>query len=491
MGRIQLTTVKLQMDGTLSSEEPEFQLYQRRWLFLVLIALLQIIPGTSNVSFGQISDVFVTFYGVTYAQVDWLTLAVNIGPIILTIPLSWCVVNGRLGFRALSIAQGVSTTLGFAIIACSAASSFLFSLMLLGQIINSLATTARLIIPPVFSALWFPERQVGTAIGFSVMSSYLGNVLGYTLLPNIFQVPLKVNDSDTRTTNELWMAQTQLKLAAVFSAFSFVALFCTIILFVCVSDHPPTPPSQSQMVKEAKTKPVGNSAKRLYLDLIKCLLRNKTYLLCCIVFGILSQINMMELTMLPQMLTKDFQKRKNISRINVLSGYVMTTFAVACLCGSLAGGELINRNKQYQLIALVSCLFSSASFIGLILAYVIESPALWFACFALYGFMRQVGVVALYEMLTQVTYPIDEAFSTVWMAGFQSLMGIAYAEAGREIFSGFGCLPVLVFQSVNLLITVLFCCFLKVDNNRLNAVDVHQSSLATHNELTALLNGSE
>jgi len=187
----------------------------------------------------------------------------------------------------------------------------------------------------------------------------------------------------------------------------------------------------------------------------------------CFVFGILFQVSIVEFTMLSQILREDFRKGIFYPNADVIGGYIMTTFSVAGAIGSVVGGKLIDCYKRYNIISIVSSLLTFVSTLGLVLGFVLKSLPLYMICSALYALVNQAGIVANFEMATQETYPIDETFSTIWLTGIQTTLSIIYGELGRILFNAYGGLSVLIFQSANLLLSVLLSCLMTSQNKRL------------------------
>jgi len=443
-------------------------------MFLLALAAIQMSSGFLVASFGQVSNTIAAFYQVSYAQVDWLTLTISIGSMVLCGPISWFSATGKLGFRFLILTAAFSSAVGFACLACAAASRLLFSLLVVGQVFNSIAAGVLMLSPSVFAVIWFPENQVGTAIGVNIMSLYVGNVFGFTAPAAVLVPPPSANSSaflsDSKTPK--WIDEDQTRLAGLFLPFFFVALLCTIFLWCYVTDHPPTPPTKAQELKQLRKKEGGVASLRSYLKLVKTLLKNRTYMFSCFVFGILFQVSIVEFTMLSQILREDFRKGEYYHDADVIGGYIMTTFSVAGAIGSVVGGKLIDCYKRYNIVSIVSSLLAFFSSVGLVFGFILKSLPLYVICSGLFGLVIQAGLVAIFEMATQETYPIDETFSTIWLTGIQTTLSIIYGELGRILFDACGGLSVLIFQSANLLVSVLLSCLMTSKNKRLKVEEV-------------------
>ena len=469
------------------SPSESYKIYKRRWALLAAVSALQILNGFSFACYGQVSNVFAPFYHVTYFEVDWLTLTMDVGPIILTIPFSWFMVTEKMGFKSLILTAAFASTIGYICVVASVAKRWLFPLMIVGQIFNSVSSTAMLVSPSVFAVLWFPEKEVGSAIGINVMSLYAGEILAYTVLTNILaQPPLNLSLNSSVTVNQSWLVEDRWKLYVIFAVSLSIATICAIFLSIYLTDRPPTPPTFAQSVKQNQQRQTQLLSLESYIKLVKALLKNKTFLLAAVVFAALFQVSTVLFTMLSQILRQMFQIKKMNYNADVMGGYIMTAFGVGSCIGSIAGGKLVDRYKRYGVISITSCLLTLLSSAGFIPAFAFGSLPAFFVCSALYGVVSQPGIVAIYEIATQETYPINETFSTVWLTGFQALMAIVYGEIGRLLFTASGGLSVLVFQSANFIVTIVLSCLFSTKNKRLsveNHENCNESNVSEHSML--------
>ena len=466
-----------------------YKIYKRRWAFLATVSALQILNGFSFACYGQLSNVFVAYYNVAYFEVDWLTLTMDVGPIILTIPFSWFMVTEKMGFKSLILTAAFASTIGYVCVVASVAKRWLFPLTIVGQIFNSVSSTAMLMSPSVFAVLWFPENEVGSAIGINVMSFYLGQTFAFTVLTNVLtQPPSNLSLDANVTINQSWLVQDRWNLYVIFSICLCIATICAIFLSIYVTDRPPTPPTFAQSVKQNQQRQTQQLLSlESYIKLVKALLKNKTFLLAAIVFATLFQVSTVLFTMLSEILRQMFHIEKLNYNADVMGGYIITAFGVGSCIGSIAGGKLVDRYKRYGVISITSCLLTLLSTAGFIPAFAFGSLSAFFVCSALYGVVSQPGIVAIYEIATQETYPINETFCTVWLTGFQALMAILYGEIGRLLFNASGGLSVLMFQCANFIAAIALSCLFSTKNKRLSVENHENCNEPNVSEHTMLL----
>lgn len=76
----------------------------------------------------------------------------------------------------------------------------------------------------------------------------------------------------------------------------------------------------------------------------------------------------------------------------------------------------------------------------------------------LLGIFTQTSAVALFDISTQQTYPVNETFVGIILTRIVTPIGLIFGAIGRVIFRYFCGLGVVIFQSANLLLGVALTC---------------------------------
>jgi len=242
--------------------------------FLLNLSTVAIIGGFIAVGYGQVSNIFVAFFRVNYLEVDWLTLGLNVGLFVLTVPPSWMMASKIFRFRILYI--GACFTVGYSFLAVSVVNRLLFPYMVSGQILNTFAGAFISAAPTICAALWFTENQVGTAIGVTVMATHFGYILGFTIPTNILAQPTRQeNKTFANETSRSWFAEDKVKIGAMFASVVLMLLICDVFLYIYFTDRPPTPPTKAQELKLESDQFSGFLSLKAYIDLVKHYLKTK------------------------------------------------------------------------------------------------------------------------------------------------------------------------------------------------------------------------
>lgn len=337
----------------LDEDTKNWKVSKRRWIILVLLTLLQVLSGISFSSFGQISNFYVTYFNVSYTQVEWMTLGFDTSPIFFTLPLVWLAYRRMVRFRILAIFCSLAMASAYACFAISMVFGGLFWLSVIGQTINGLAAQILMSTPALFAACWFGDDEVGTAISVNLMGLFAGYGIGAVVPTQLLSFTYTDGDAATLTNDKD-------TLLLLFSACFVTAILITLIMCLVVDDLPPHPPNLAQAQKRMSTVDVNTFWPNTFK-----LLRKKTFLLSCVVFGIIIQSQTVEFTLMAEII-KSIPAEANADT-DPIGGYVMFCYSVGSILGTLPAAMLVNRLKQYGKISIVGTwlVFCSSSCIAL------------------------------------------------------------------------------------------------------------------------------
>nr|CAB3246496.1 feline leukemia virus subgroup C receptor-related protein 2-like [Phallusia mammillata] len=466
--------------------QEQFKLYKRRWAFLLGLFLLQFCAGISFASYGQINWFYVEFFKSTPATVDWITNARNISAIVITFPLAFLIFKDKIGLKGLVLIIAGSSTIGLLFVTLSLIDRSLIALIVIGQIFCGLSETVAVGAPSTFAVLWFPENQVGTAIALNVVGLYVGNEVGYTL-PSYLVTPSNdtVEQEGMLSLEDLTEGQRQLRY--MYGAFLAISTIVTCLFVIFLTDKPPTPPTHAQDLKNKELKP-EKSAKEFF-NVTKQLFSMPSYALICIAIGFIFQLVLIENMMMSEIIS-DLHIAKNVEP-STLSGYIMCTFGVGAIVGLTSGGKVVDRFKRYKLMALCGGTADFFSVLGIAISAICKNTPGLYACNALFGFLTGFTIVVLFEMATQLTYPIDETLVNNWMTGIQTLIALLMGILARVMFQHWKSIGVLAFQCACVLMALLMLTLVSSRNRRLEVDDERVTDEKPQDAETPLLSSQQ
>lgn len=181
---------------TINDRPIEIKTYKLRWFILIVICLINISNAINWICFSPIADFIGKFYNVNYTQVNLLSLVY----LICTVPtgfVSFLIID-YFGIRSSITIAGWFNFVGSAIRVLSSIdegdgtplipSNYKYLVLMVGQVICSLAQPFILFVSTKFANTWFNENQRALANTVALSSNTFGILIG------AFASPLIVED---------------------------------------------------------------------------------------------------------------------------------------------------------------------------------------------------------------------------------------------------------------------------------------------------------
>ena len=405
---------------------------------------------------------YTEYFEVDPVKIDLLTVSIMFGVFIASPCLAFAVSAGKLGLRASVISACICLILAYATLVAASFDSNLFYLVMCGQIFNGISLPTLNSIPPTFAALWFADSQVGTAIALSMVGKQIGTILGY-IVPATVLIPPASNMSAVAKAD--WMAETSANLRLIYIPFVGVLSLVLLILIKYMRDIPPKPPTQAQAAKRLRTEQRASklsfkSLFRNYFFKTKELVTNKSFMLAGILFGFIYHSDAILVVMMGDIVRTLGESGQLAIKSNQLSGYMMATNSVGSIAGSFAAGRFMDRFKQYSSQASVGIFFVFAASLCTLLGFYFTHVVSMFIGLFLYGFNIMVAITALFELVTQHTYPAHELFVTLWLTFVQEPFALIHPVVGRMFYFCCGDLYVFAYRAAVLFLGFFaFLCY--------------------------------
>ncbi|KAK6113214.1 Major Facilitator Superfamily protein [Brugia pahangi] len=366
--------------GVVSEMDPAihritYRVYQRRWIVLAVVALLNNSNTMSWIAFASISNYVDVFYGMNKAA-NWFSLVF----IICTIPIGlfgiW--MSSSFGLRFAILIAAWTNSIGATI---RLISSFLplqirFPVGIFGQAVAACAYPFIMFLPPKVAGSWFPENQRALATTIGIMANPLGVLMANVLSPQIVEVPVDV---------------------LIINIITFVPclLACLIATFCVTRSEPPMPPSQS----------AAQPQMPFFLGIKQCF-TNKAYLLLLIAMG--GGIGMFNClyTVIQQLFCATGYS-------NSFSGLCAALMIIGGVFGASASGMFVDRTKLYEETMKV-CMSLAVIFGVVFLQLSLHSDLI--ICLVIVAFLFGVFGLASYpvglELASECTFPVSETTSS-------------------------------------------------------------------------------
>ena len=482
----------------MTAEPFEIKIYKKRWLILASFCAIFFWTIFQSCTYGVVNNVIVTYFDTSYSNADWLLSSVFVGTILASPLLAWLSLKQLISSRKLLIVSSLC-------LIANASSSILvfnkpdlFALLVLGQTFDGISTAACLTATTSLANLWFPESQIGIAIGFVILSGTVATFLANSALPasmyismnnkTSFQFQSVHQNQSMNNITDLWISHDKTVFEIIFSTELLIGLLVLLYLICFVPEKPDQAPSYAQYLKRSENTFVNQTKTNVinekdFLKGTKALLTDKVFVLCSVSSGIMFTVIDTEMLIMQQVMHENFLQSKMSP--DLLAGLVIVCFNVGSIIGNPMSGKLLDRFKQYYMQSCLGAACYVFFTIGASLTVCYSFIAMVFLFYFLIGFFSRISMISLIDSVMQHTYPRDVVFVSALMAFLQTACTPILIVISRQIFKHFYSAGVLSFFCFVKFIAFSFAVLGKPKLHRLNAE--HSQILETSHEETPLV----
>jgi MFS family permease len=400
--------------------EEKIQVYGYRWVVLVLFMFTNITLQILWITFASITLETAAFYGVEELDILVLSLVFMIAYIPVTFLASWLI--DKYDFR---VGAGIGAILAgiFGFLRFFAGNDY--TLLLIFQIGIAIGQPFVLNSITRLSANWFPESERTSATGLSLISQFIGILLGVLITPFLYQA-------------------TSIPITLLI--YGILALISGVFFVILVKNKPPTPPSKEELKEKVL---MGKGLKSLF--------KNKHFLILFITFffglGIFNFItSYIELILDP--------RGFDATDAGIIGGLLLIGGIVGCIVMS----ALSDKYKKRKLLLIISIIIATIS-LFILTPPITTDPILLYLFNFLLGFgILSAGPVAL-EYAVDLTKPVPEATSNGMLMMVGQIGGIIFILFFEGFTLGGDYFPALLLEAIFLLATLILVFFLKENSN--------------------------
>ncbi|CAL1538983.1 unnamed protein product [Lymnaea stagnalis] len=369
-----------------------FKVYRQRWTILFIIAVINFTNALIWIMFSPVTDMTSKYYGISFMDVNWLSLVYLVASIPSGFFASWML--DSMGLRASIILAACFNFIGSGLrnltVFSFIPSHIRFPLLIGGQVIAACGQTFIMFTPAKVAALWFGDNQRAIATTIASMSNPLG-----ILAANILSPALVKKEDDLKIM--LWLC----------SAVSLTG----VILSLCFvrSSLPPTPPSPSAA---AQSEPFFIGIKKLRTNY-------QFWLLAFSIGGGLALFTA-NTTFLEQILCPQ-------NYDNNFAGLCGALMIAAGAVGAVIAGVIADKTKKFSEVTKIGFCLSTLCGIAFVQMARLREQAIAVATsITLFGFFGFAIYPTSLEMAVELTYPVAEATSTgiIFLSG--QIQGIVF-----------------------------------------------------------------
>ena len=475
----------LEIDGEnqLLIPKRDIAVYKRRWAFLFGLFLINSTSMFSSVVFGLIDDIFTGYFNISYAEGDWITLAVYATSCLAIPTLAWLCFANRMGIRLLILVESFSLSLSYLMIVIAVANPKLYLFIIIGQLVHGITNAIQWSIPPLFAVLWFPNNEVGIAIAANFIGAALGAGIGFGIPSRFLHEPsaalskaaLNVTNEpiQQQNTTQIWKEEDRVILLEVFISILVITVILLVFFFIFLTDLPPKPPTIAQALRRNSSnnfaKDFNNENVKSFLKLLQFLFTDLTFVSLVVVYSIVHRAVMLEFTLMGELIRAIAPSIDIDASPNELGSYVMILYPIFAATGSVTSGKLLDKYNQYQRQAVIGAGMTFISTFGIAISYYLKSFVSLCIFNCGFGFSTRICIISLLAVVTRHTYPVAESFVSIWVTGFESFVLIVISEIGRLLINCAIDASVLIFMCSLLLFSFVLALITKPKDKRLEA----------------------
>ncbi|KAG1681389.1 Feline leukemia virus subgroup C receptor-related protein 2 [Nymphon striatum] len=329
-------------------------------------------------------------------------------------------------------------------IKCGSVDPSRYYVTLIGQILAATSQLFILGIPPQLAASWFSERDVSRACAVGVFGNQVGIALGF-LIP-----PMVVTFSEDKD-----------EISSGLNVMFYTIAVLTTIIFFCIlfgfQNAPPNPPSKAQAAT------LGNIHVTSYKASICNLVKNRSYVLLVISYGINTGIFYAISTLLNQALEMHYQGQETTI------GQIGLTIVVAGLIGSVVGGFVLDKTHRFKETTLGTYFLCLLAMFAYTFTIQLHEIALVFVTAGGLGFFMTGYLPVGFEFAAEITYPEPEGTSSGFLNASAQVFGIILTLGGSALLVEHGDLGCHIFFCLVLIAGLLMTAFIQSDLRRQRA----------------------
>lgn len=147
------------------------RLSRRRLAVLAVFSCYSLVNAFQWIQYSILSNVFASFYGVSFTQIDWLSIVYMLAYVPLILPATWLLDTRGLRLTAL-LGAGLNG-LG-AWLKCASLAPDRYPITLAAQTVCAVAQVFILGLPSHIASVWFGPTEVSTACAVAVLGNQVG-----------------------------------------------------------------------------------------------------------------------------------------------------------------------------------------------------------------------------------------------------------------------------------------------------------------------------
>ncbi|EDV21992.1 uncharacterized protein TRIADDRAFT_59549 [Trichoplax adhaerens] len=387
---------------------------RKRFMALFAFSLLTGSNGMQWITFAPIAVQLEGYYNVTSTAINWLSQIYMATYILFILPSTWLLETD--GLKAAVTYGGLLNAIG-AWLRYSGSHPDTFWLLMVGQIVSSLAQSFTLGIPAKLAAIWFPMNQRSAATAIAVFANQVGSAIGFILSP--ISVPVVINQAVfSHNLSNLLLAQ------------ACSCMIIIILIFIGTAQYNDNENIPSvldlQLARDDDQESISGNQNHIIVTPrhpftrdIKMLIMNRNFMLLLISYGIITGSYYAISTLLGEIILPEIPNQE------VAVGIMGFILIISGLVGAFLVGFWLDWTRRFKGTTVTFYIFSVIAAVAFTLGvYFKQLEVLYFICGA-FGFFATAILPVGFEFAAEMTYPISEGLSSGLLNCSAQIFGIS------------------------------------------------------------------
>ena len=445
--------------------------YSRRWLILACACTVTLLTLFAAKSFTISNHIYAAYFDVKVGVIDWSVLGINIGTASITPLFTWLFFRQSIGFRKLLIVGTFCVLLSYLIIILAIHFPTLYPLMNVSNLFLGVAYISSFTIGPSFAVTWFPDHQVGVVIACDLLSQNLGILVGIITPSLVLKNPFVSNTTglieEQMQHLRVWRNETHKNLLLIYAPGACTLFLLLIFYIVYATDLPPKPPTQAMLVKRRMTTSLPKPTFSKYVDLLKLLFQDITFVLCTLICSLGITI-----IIILQLCINSIIPKLNIDNLgihwasNVMGGALICIFFLTNMLFGFVAAKLTAKWKRYAAQIRLGLGLTFMTLLTLSLMFYYSKFVGFSICLFLYAVSSRIFILPLYEIVTRHTYPIDETMVSIWVGAISSVTCVIIGKTARVVLTYTAPVGLFVMMCMIMFATFILALFIRPIDKR-------------------------
>nr|XP_039253992.1 feline leukemia virus subgroup C receptor-related protein 2-like [Styela clava] len=441
----------------------ETELYMKRWLVACLLFLSGFLVQFAWHFFGVINETLSEHFGVSQKTIDWLTLSAGVGEVIAGPVIGYLFSLKPTVVKIWYVGTTSVLTVTFAICAFVIYVGKYVFICIVAEVAVGFVCAVFYALGPVTATVWFGEMEQATVLGIGWFATMAAVIVASSMPVVLFGENIDLSDKMNRV-------------ALLLLAMSILGGISSLIVCLVIPNLPKLPPSHAELqrLSIAKRADQDNYKTTLlrFAKETKYVITDRTSFTLVLMFSIIEGVFVSEYMLVPAneselKLGNSTLLSDDATDISVNRGFVLTSYSIGGIVGSIGMGVIVDRLKSYNPVANIISFSICVNVVLAMLTFIYNIKVLEYISNFMYGLSMMSFYPFIQEMLKQHVYPtVQESTQGILVSLIGSVFCVLLPIIIRAVMTQFGKLQFYVIVLILFIIIQILTVSIKPEMKR-------------------------